>query len=380
MILVFFLSAKVVFRSQLEKKIPAFLFALHRCCRTFAFPKSKTMQFLFETSPAARKMWNSLSLVLLLHMHCKKCVRLFLFLCLSMSYTHSLMAEPWTAETIPMVHLEDATKYVCNPDGVLSQAAVDSTDLVLQKLEQDKGIQTLVVVVRQLEDGDAYSFGMALGKKYGIGSKEQRTGLIVILATDDRVYQILTGNGLEGTLPDAICRRIQNRVMIPLLKESKWDDAIVSTIRALDEYIRLDESLKPDAKEEGIGTKAIVLFTLGGVIFLVMIFMACYAIMKELKCSRCKKAYYKTIKRQRVKKEGTNEYQVCTLMRCPRCGHEKLYFEDEDNNGDGTALLVGAGLLGGLKAGSSISGTGGFPMGGSFGGGTFGGGGSGGRF
>lgn len=338
------------------------------------------MRFLSETSVADRKRWNSLSVFHLLHLHRAKNVRHFLLVCLTLFCELSLMAEPWTAETIPMVHLDDVTKYVCNPDGVLSQAAVDSIDLVLQKLEQDKGIQTVVVVVRELENGDAYSFGMTLGKKYGIGSKEQRTGLIVILATDDRVYQILTGNGLEGALPDAICRRIQNRVMVPLLKDSKWDKAIVSTVLALDEYIRLDESLKPDAEEDGIGTKTLVLFILGGAFFGGMIFIAIFAVMKEFKCSRCKKAYYKTVKRQRVKKEGTDQYQICTLMRCPRCGHEKLYFEDEDKSDNGTAMLVGAGLLGGLKAGSGLSNGGGFPMGGSFGGGTFGGGGSGGRF
>ena len=91
---------------------------------------------------------------------------------------------------------------VCNPDGVLSADATQRTNLLLKALEKDKGIQTVVVVVKQLEGDDPYQFGMDLARKYGIGNK-QRTGLIVILATEDRSYQILTGNGLEGTLPDA---------------------------------------------------------------------------------------------------------------------------------------------------------------------------------
>ena len=133
-------------------------------------------------------------------------------------------ARKWTPEDVPMVHLQDARRYVCNPENVLSQAAVDSTDHMLIRLQRDKGVQTVVVVVKQIEGDDPYQFGMAIGKKYGVGSGKQRTGLIVVLATEDRSFQILTGNGLEGTLPDAICRRVQNRITMPALKEGKWDD------------------------------------------------------------------------------------------------------------------------------------------------------------
>lgn len=144
--------------------------------------------------------------------------RYFIITLLFILSAASSSARKWTPETLPMVHLKDATKYVCNPDGILKPATVDSADALLSALERDKGVQTVVVVVKQLEGDDPYSFGMALGKRYGIGDGKQRTGLILILATEDRSYQLLTGNGLEGTIPDAISRRIQNRVMVPELK------------------------------------------------------------------------------------------------------------------------------------------------------------------
>lgn len=158
-------------------------------------------------------------------------------------------AIKWNPETLPMVYLQDASQYVCNPDGVLSADATQQTNLMLKALEKDKGVQTVVVVVKQLEGDDPYQFGMDLSRKYGIGNK-QRTGLIIILATEDRSYQILTGNGLEGTLPDGICRRIQNRVMIPELKKGDWDAAIVKTVESIDKYIRGDESIKADSTND----------------------------------------------------------------------------------------------------------------------------------
>ena len=91
----------------------------------------------------------------------------FRLLCLLLlSLTSTLLRATWTPETLPMVHLADARRYVCNPDGLMSAAAVDSTDAVLHRLEREKGIESLVVIVRQIEGGDPYEFGMALARKY----------------------------------------------------------------------------------------------------------------------------------------------------------------------------------------------------------------------
>ena len=93
----------------------------------------------------------------------------------------SIMAEKWTPESLPMPYLRDARQHVCNPDEVLSNAVVDSLNVLLTQLERDKGVQTIVVVVKQLEGDDPYDFCMQLGRKYGIGSKKQRTRLILSL-------------------------------------------------------------------------------------------------------------------------------------------------------------------------------------------------------
>lgn len=46
-----------------------------------------------------------------------------------------------------------------------------------------------------------------------MGSREKRknNGLVILLVTDQRCIQFYTGYGLEGDLPDAICKRIQTK-------------------------------------------------------------------------------------------------------------------------------------------------------------------------
>ena len=59
----------------------------------------------------------------------------------------SIQAKEYTIKEIPMVHLQDRTRYVSNPDNILSASAVATMDSILFALEQKTGIQTLVVVV-----------------------------------------------------------------------------------------------------------------------------------------------------------------------------------------------------------------------------------------
>lgn len=88
-----------------------------------------------------------------------------------------LQAEGYKVEDIPLVHLQNRTRYVSNPDGILSDAAVAVMDTTLFALEQKTGIQTLVVAVRQIEGGDCFDFAYQWVKKRRRPERQrQRTG------------------------------------------------------------------------------------------------------------------------------------------------------------------------------------------------------------
>ena len=110
----------------------------------------------------------------------------------------------YKVEDIPMVHLQDARRYVSNPDGILSETTVYAIDTTLYALERETGIQTLVVAVGQIEGGDCFDFAYRLGRENGVGRKETDNGLVILLVTGERCIQFATGYGLEGDLPQAI--------------------------------------------------------------------------------------------------------------------------------------------------------------------------------
>lgn len=305
----------------------------------------------------------------------KRALRRVACLALMLALTLPAVAQ-WTVDKLPMVHLQDARRYVCNPDGVLSQEAVQTIDARLMALEKQTGVQTVVVVVKSLDPDDPFEFGIDLSKKYGIGLKGKDTGLIVILATEDRSYQILTGEGLEGTLPDALVNRIQDQVMVPKLKDGEWDAAMVSTIEALDGVIRQDaeliEQYELEEEEMTWGEILLIIVILAGIIAFLW-----YICWRSSKCPKCGQHSYGYVGEKRVVLDGKRK--IVKTYRCKKCGYEHNETEDDpDSGGGGGGALATSMLLWGV--GRALGGGGRSGGGGSFGGGSFGGGGSGGRF
>ena len=295
-----------------------------------------------------------------------------LFFVLSSLLPIPLCAEIWTPENLPMVHLQDSTRFVCNPDGVLSPETVAQTDAILRQLKRTKGVETVVVVVKKIENGDPYQFGMDLSRKYGIGDKEQRTGLIVILSTEDRAYQFLTGNGLEGTLPDGLCYNIQQEAMLPYLKQGDWDKAIYESVVALNGVIMGDESITRRYTDGGDDDTLLGL----GITVAIVIFIVIFSSISESRKRRCPKCKTKNgleqIQSRRVR--IGNSWYTKTTWKCKKCGHIVVRNEEDPSNNSNSS---GGGFP--LFGGGGSHSSGGFG-GGSFGGGSFGGGGSGGRF
>lgn len=273
------------------------------------------------------------------------------------------LAQKWSVDNLEMVYLKDSTQYVCNPDGVMGDSARIATNRILRRLEVEKGVQTVVVVVKHLDGDDPFTFGMDLSRKYGIGNK-QNTGLIIILATEDRSYQILTGRGLEGTLPDAICRRVEDRIMVPQLKKANWDAAILETVRALDQVVRGDSTIIGDNDSDDDNLPAVLILITGIVVAGIVI-----AIVKRKKCPKCGKSKHLRL----VKSITKGQKKTCT-WHCTKCNHTFETTEQIGNDSLGGGAGAGPIIIGGGHRRS-----GGFG-GGSFGGGSFGGGGSGGRF
>lgn len=286
-------------------------------------------------------------------------------------------AGSYSPATLPRL---DHTTRVSNPDGILTQAEVAQIDTVLMHLERSKGVQGLVIVVERIDGDDPYEFAIGVGRKWGVGQKNSM-GFVKVLATLDRSYQLVTGDGLEKHFPDAVSRRIQNYVEVPLLKEGKWGEAVIKTVTAYKEYLEgdseLDNKLRTLEEEEEEAEMRTVLFILllmgGGA--LAIGFSVWYSNYQRRKCPKCCQHTLKQQgKPQLIKKNGSRRTYKKVLV-CQNCGHIVIRHEVQEFDPYASDVYIPMSMRGGSSHGGG--GGGGFS---SFGGGSFSGGGSGGRF
>lgn len=276
-----------------------------------------------------------------------------------------------SVDDVPNVRLTDVRRYVSDPTSILSPAATDTINAILGRLEKSTGIETAVVMLPSISENDIFDFSTSLFRKWGIGKKKSDNGLLILFVMDQHKVRFATGYGIEGTMTDAMSKRIQMQYMVPAFKQSDWNKGMVDGVRATAKV--LDGSMEPEAADSDTDTDDI-LFSIGIIVGIVLLVMFVSSIMQR--CPKCHK-------RSAMKQMGVEVLRVSTgkgrrkrIRRttyvCQYCGHIMTKDEDIDDN-SGSAAAGGA-ILGSMLG--SGGGGGGGSFGGSFGGGSTGGGGS----
>lgn len=154
----------------------------------------------------------------------------------SVPETTTLMEETneviyWNAENIPMPHLQDASRWVSNPDGVVSENTEALLNQWLCKLNDSLGIETVMILVNHIENDDPFRLAQDVGNAYGVG-KDNR-GLMVVLGYEDHSINISPGRSLEADLTDVECRRLQQEYVIPSMKAELPDSGMLYLAEAI---------------------------------------------------------------------------------------------------------------------------------------------------
>lgn len=277
-----------------------------------------------------------------------------------------------SVDDVPNVRLTDVRRYVSDPTSILSPAATDTINAILGRLEKSTGIETAVVMLPSIGENDIFDFSTSLFRKWGIGKKKSDNGLLILFVMDQHKVRFATGYGIEGTMTDAMSKRIQMQYMVPAFKRSDWNKGMVDGVRATAKV--LDGSMEPEATDSDTDTGDI-LFSIGIIVGVILLAMFVSSIKQR--CPKCRK-------RSAMKQMGVEVLRVSTgkgrrkrIIRrttyiCQYCGHIMTKDEDIDDN-SGSAAAGGA-ILGSMLG--SGGGGGGGSFGGSFGGGSTGGGGS----
>lgn len=156
-----------------------------------------------------------------------------IFFLLLILFSASLSGTEYSVSTIPNPKTANKDAFVSNPDGILKPETVLQINTILDSLAAQNGTEVALVAVNSIGNEDINSFATELFKTWGVGTAQNNNGLLILFVNDQRKIKFETGYGLEGVLPDAICKRIQMQKMIPEFKNGDIDAGMIAGINSV---------------------------------------------------------------------------------------------------------------------------------------------------
>ena len=115
--------------------------------------------------------------------------------------------------------------YVSDFAGVLGAAERQDLEQYCARIEKSTGAQMALVTIRTLDGAPVEDVANSLFRRWGIGSKTNNEGLLLLLAVADRRSRLEVGYGLEPVITDGSGGELL-RAMRPALRENRFAEAL----------------------------------------------------------------------------------------------------------------------------------------------------------
>jgi uncharacterized protein len=148
-----------------------------------------------------------------------------------------------------------------NPEGpvndyaqVISPQYEAQMSQLAQALWDQTGTPVVVATFRDLGGESPQIFANKLYESWGIGTKGEDKGVLILLALKERRVRIETGYGSEGILPDAKVGEILDQHVVPFLRLDRYGEGLLNGMVAVSQVVAQDAGVKLDLDRYGAPT------------------------------------------------------------------------------------------------------------------------------
>lgn len=163
--------------------------------------------------------------------------RYILFMLMIVSVLMSVTAREYGVKDVPNVHVANRTRFLSNPDGLISPAAQAMADSIMADVWRRTSAEVTAVAVESIGNADANQFATELFEEWKIGKKDRDNGVLVLIVNDTHDIVIRTGYGVEGALPDITGGRIIRDYMIPAFRQQGLDAGLLSGLQMVHDVL-----------------------------------------------------------------------------------------------------------------------------------------------
>ena len=118
--------------------------------------------------------------------------------------------------------------------GVVSAETNARLNKTLEDFERTTSNQILVAIYTKMQsDSSIEDYTVRVARSWKVGQKERNNGAVLFVFTQDRKVFFQVGYGLEGALPDALCKRIIEDEIKPRFKKGDYNDGLSAGVIAI---------------------------------------------------------------------------------------------------------------------------------------------------
>lgn len=195
-------------------------------------------------------------------------VALFAFILLFINATQVLRAQ-----TIPS--RPNPPRLVNDFANVLSAQEKEALERKLVVFNDSTSTQVAVITINSLNGYSIEEIAHKFLRDWGVGQKTKNNGVVILAAIQDRKINIQTGLGMEGVLPDLVCKRIINKDIIPAFKRQQYYEGFDAATSSI---IKISKNEYTNDKTGSEGDAAgIVIF----IFIIVILFFVIIAIVRK---------------------------------------------------------------------------------------------------
>jgi uncharacterized protein len=129
--------------------------------------------------------------------------------------------------------------------------------------------QIYVVTYDDLQGYPINEFAVQLAQKWGIGQQGKDNGILVLVSPTSHKITIQTGYGLEGSVPDAIAKRLIENVITPSFRQAEYYAGLDSATNVLMSLTRGEFTAEDYLKSKEGGAIPVVMIIIIIILFVI---------------------------------------------------------------------------------------------------------------
>ncbi|NMB25082.1 MAG: TPM domain-containing protein [Firmicutes bacterium] len=142
--------------------------------------------------------------------------------------------------------------------GVIDRESASRIMELANSLKEQQGVELAVVTIRTAEPTTVKDYATSLFNEWGIGGPED-SGLLMLLAIEEREIQVEVGYGLEGVLPDGKVGGILDKAVIPHFAKGEYGKGFLEGAKAFQGELSGESYAKKESDGEFMASLIIFL-------------------------------------------------------------------------------------------------------------------------